>query len=160
MDRGVEIIWGVNGRFLFGLTEVLCGSTDMVIWIGSFIFVVIVIKDFITLISFTATVWSPRNTVRRTFFVNRNCYFFTPLITPHGISTISITGTFVRAIIVMICILGRLTTFIRFTSPNRVVVIPSTQIIVPNTLGNYCTNFGNWFDNHIQRRRFGLENKQ
>ena len=36
MDRGVEIIWGVDGRFLFGLAEVLRGGTDVAVWIFFF----------------------------------------------------------------------------------------------------------------------------
>ena len=36
MNRGIEIIWGVNGRFLFGLAEVLRGSTNMTVWIFFF----------------------------------------------------------------------------------------------------------------------------
>ena len=36
MDRGIEIIWGVDRGFLFGLAEVLRGGIDVTVWIFFF----------------------------------------------------------------------------------------------------------------------------
>ena len=36
VDGSIEIIWGVNGRFLFSLAEVLSGGTDVAVWIFFF----------------------------------------------------------------------------------------------------------------------------
>ena len=121
MDRSIEIIWGVDRGFFLkvGILAVGAGGDGIV-------------NVFSNIIIFF---W-PTASIRgwRTFGAGyRSPFFEICLMTPRT-QTPAIYSTFIGIILIMVDL------FI-FFFPGGVFMIPSTKIVIANTLRNYSANF-------------------
>ena len=132
MNRGIEIIWGVDGRFLFGLAEVLRGSTDVAVWIFFFPVSHILVS---MLPVFTMSVRQTRITMAS--YLNFLNIWAISLWTPRCTATSGIAGRIKTIVWMMMNIFRTIS-----TRPGSIFVIPGAEIIIADTLWNYRTNLG------------------
>ena len=142
MDRSIEIIRGVDrGLLLYDVIFPLRCSINHVIWveatIGVFNFV-----DRTSPYPCTTTITIATTTI----LFGPNFYFMGGLLsglaTPHGIFIINIVSFIKRIKFISISIFRWTTSAIGFPGPISVFIIPSTKIVVANTLRDYGANFG------------------
>ena len=142
MDGSIEIVWGVNrGLFFYDVIFPLRCSINHVIWVEA----TISVSNFVDRASsYSCTITITIATT--TILFGPNFYsmggLLSGLAAPHGIFIINIVSFIKRIKFISISIFRWTTSAIGFPGPVCIFIIPSTKIVVADTLRDYGANFG------------------